>query len=97
MAKYLLSPQAQQSLVQINQYTLDNFGERQKKRYLKMLRERMRTAAKNPEKGKVRDDIKTGYYCIQVEKHNIYYRIRNSHIEIIDVLHQSMEPKIHIG
>jgi len=85
------------SLVQISQYTLDNFGERQKKRYLKMLRERIRSAAKNPEKGKVRDDIKIGYYCVQAERHTIYYRIRNSHIEIIDVLHQSMEPNIHIG
>lgn len=35
MANYLLSPQAQQSLVQISQYTLDNFSERQKKSYLK--------------------------------------------------------------
>jgi len=97
MANYLLSPQAQQSLVQISQYTLDNFGERQKKSYLKMLRDRMRAAAKNPEKGKERGDVKTGYYSVQAEKHHIYYRIRDSHIEIIDVLHQSMEPKIHIG
>jgi toxin ParE1/3/4 len=97
MANYLLSPQAQQSLVQIGQYTLDNFGERQKKRYLKMLRDRMRSAAKNPEKGKERGDIKPGYYSLHAEKHHIYYRIRDSQIEVIDVLHQSMEAKIHIG
>ena len=97
MTNYLLSPQAQQSLIQISQYTLDNFGERQKKSYLKMLRDRMRAAAKNPERGKERDDIKTGYYSVQAEKHHIYYRIRDSHIEIIDVLHQSMAPKMHLG
>ena len=57
----------------------------------------MRAAAKNPERGEGRGDIKTGYYSLQAEKHHIYYRIRDSHIEIIDVLHQSMEPKIHIG
>ena len=96
MANYQLSPQAQQSLVQISQYTLDNFGERQKKSYLKMLRDRMRAAAKNPEKGKQRGEIKPGYYSLQAEKHNIYYRVRDSHIEITDVLHQSMETKIHI-
>ena len=61
MANYLLSPQAQQSLVQISQYTLDSFGERQKKSYLKMLRDRMRAAAKSPEKGKERGDIKPAY------------------------------------
>lgn len=97
MAKYLLSPQTQHSLVQISDYTLNNFGRQQQKNYLKMLRERMRAVAKRPEKGRDRCDIKAGYYSIQAEKHHIYYRIRDTHIEIIDVLHQSMEPKLHIG
>ena len=97
MCQYLLSTQAQQSLIQISQYTLENFGQRQKKSYLKMLRDRMRAAAKKPGTGRERSEIKVGYYSVQAEKHNIYYRIRDTHIEIIDVLHQSMEPKIHIG
>ena len=66
------------------------------KKYLKMLRDRMRTAAKNPDKGRDRSEIKPGYYSVRAEKHHIYYRIRDTHIEIIDVLHQSMEPKRHI-
>ena len=97
MCQYLLSSQAQQSLIQISQYTLEHFGPRQKKNYLRMLRDRMRAAAKNPEKGRERSEIKAGYYSLQAEKHHIYYRIRDTHIEIIDVLHQSMEPKIHLG
>jgi len=97
MPIYLLSPQAQKSLIQIGQYTFENFGQQQKMYYLKMLRKRMRAAAKSPYKGRERGDIKTGYYSLQAEKHHIYYRIRDTHIEIIDVLHQSMEPKIHIG
>ena len=97
MPEYLLSPEALQSLEQISSYTLENYGQQQKKAYLKMLRDRMRLAAKKPEKGKERSDIKAGYYSIQVEKHHIYYRIRETHIEIIDVLHQSMEPRLHIG
>lgn len=96
MSRYVLSPQAQKSLVQISRYTLENFGEQQRKKYLRMLRNRIRVAAKNPQKGKERSEIKTGYFSIQAEKHHIYYRIRDTHIEIIDVLHQSMEPKLHI-
>ena len=61
MSQYLLSSQAQQSLIQISQYTLENFGPRQKKSYLRMLRDRMRAAAKNPEKGRQRSEIKAGY------------------------------------
>ncbi len=97
MPSYQLSPQAQKSLIQISHYTVENFGKKQNKIYLKMLRERMRTAAKNPEKGKDRGEIKVGYYSIRAESHHIYYRISDTQIEIIDVLHQSMEPTKHIS
>ena len=96
MPRFLLSPQAQNSLIQIGEYTLKNYGQQQKKKYLRMLRERMRLVAKNPEKGTERSDIKESYYSIRAEKHNIYYRVSDTHIEIIDLLHQSMEPKLHI-
>lgn len=96
MPRYVLSPQAQNSIRQISSYTLENYGHQQKKKYLKMLRDRMRNAAKDPEKGAERSEVKAGYFSIRAEKHHIYYRVRDTHIEIIDVLHQSMEPKLHI-
>lgn len=96
MPKYFLSPQAENSLIQISDYTLKNFGKQQKNKYLKMLRERMREAAAAPTTGRERSDIKQGYYSVQAEKHHIYYRQRDTDIEIIDVLHQSMEPSLHV-
>lgn len=97
MPKYILSPQAQKRIRQIRDYTLQNHGERQKKAYMTMLRDKMRQAAKTPSKeGKNRDDIKPGYFSIRAEKHYIYYRIRDTHIDIIDILHESMEPHRHI-
>ena len=83
MSKYILSPQASERLKQISKYTLENFGENRRKKYLTM-------------QGKDRSEIKKGYYSVRAEKHNIYYRIRETHIEIIDVLHQSMESGLHI-
>ena len=96
MPKYVLSPQAQNSLIQISRYTSGNFGERQKKKYLKLLKDKMRVAAESPAKGQDRSRIKQGYYSIRAGKHHVYYRIRETHIDIIDVLHQSMEPELHI-
>jgi len=96
MSEFLLSPAAFKSLEQISNYTLENYGLKQKKAYLKMLRDRVREAAKYPDKGQKRNDIKSGYFSIRAEKHHIYYRIRDTHIEIIDVLHQSMEPSRHL-
>jgi toxin ParE1/3/4 len=94
---YVLSPQATHSLQTIHGYTVDNHGDRQALMYLEMLRVQMRQAAANPEgAGRKRDDVKQGYYAIRAGKHHIYYRIRDSHIEIIDVLHQRMLPTNHI-
>ena len=49
MSKYILSHQASKRLKQISKYTFENFGENQRKKYLTMLRNAMREAAKNPE------------------------------------------------
>ena len=96
MPKFLLSPEALKNLEQIGNYTLANYGQQQKKAYFKMLRDRMREAAKKPDNGQDRSDIKAGYFSIRTEKHHIYYRVRDTHIEIIDVLHQSMKPNRHL-
>ncbi|MEL7044327.1 MAG: type II toxin-antitoxin system RelE/ParE family toxin [Pseudomonadota bacterium] len=96
MPGYILSPRAQRSLTQISSYTLDNYGRGQQKKYLSMLRDRMRKAAKEPQQGRERPDIKSGYFSIQAGKHNIYYRITDARVEIIDVLHQSMEPRLRL-
>lgn len=97
MPNYIFSPNAKKRLKEIRDYTLDNYGEQQKKIYIKMLRDKMRQAAKNLDQAGVdRTDIKAGYYSIRADKHHIYYRIRDTHIDIIDVLHQSMEPNRHI-
>jgi toxin ParE1/3/4 len=92
MPGYVLSPEAQTSLNGIQSYSLANFGKRRTIIYLKQLRERMKDLAVNPSSGKTRDDIKAGFYSSFVGSHTIYYRISGTHIEIIDVLHQRMEP-----
>ncbi len=97
MSKYILSPAAKKSLEQIKAYTLENHGKQQTKIYLKMLRDRMRDTAQSPDKnGTPRDEIKKGYYSVFAGKHTIYYRIRDTHVDIIDILHQSMEPTKHL-
>jgi toxin ParE1/3/4 len=96
MAKYLLSPQAQTSLKNIQAYSLEHFGKKQTTAYLKNLRDCLRDLAATPSKGTARDDIKKGYHSYFVGSHTIYYRISNGYIGIIDVLHQRMEPTRHL-
>ncbi len=96
MAKFVLSLQAQKSLKQIQRYTFENYGKQQTSLYLNGLRKRMQQLAKSPLDGKPRSEIKTGYYNYYEGRHTIYYRIRDTHIDIIDILHQSMEPDGHL-
>ncbi len=70
---------------------------KQTKTYLKMLRNRMRDIANKPDSlGTARHEIKKGYYSIFSGQHTIYYRFRDTHIDIIDILHQSMDPEKHL-
>lgn len=96
MAKYTLSPQAQSNLKDIRAYTLKHFGKQQTTTYLKMLQKHMKDLAASPTRGKERDELKAGYYSSFIGSHTIYYRIADTHIEVIDVLHQSMEPMRHL-
>lgn len=96
MSKYILSPNAQKSLLSIKDYSLNQFGERQTKVYLQSIQEKLENVASNPEIGRIRDEIKTGYLRVLTGSHVIFYRISESQIDIIDVLHQSMEPLLHL-
>lgn len=96
MAKYILSPEAQNSLSNIRAYSIKKFGTERTKTYLQNIRKRMQALAENPSLGIIREDLKVGYHSDFVGSHTIYYRIKTTHIDIIDVLHQAMEPSKHI-
>ncbi len=96
MGKYVLSPNAVRSLQDIKSYSIEKFGKRQTAIYLEKLRDRMFYLADNPEYGKKRDEIKPGYYSYFEGSHTIYYKIFPDYIGIIDILHQSMEPVLHL-
>ena len=97
MAKYVLSPAAQISLRKIKDYSTKNFGSQKSNTYLLAIREHMQFLAASPFAGLIREDINAAYYSSFVGSHTIYYRIQPHAIEVIDVLHQSMEPSKHIN
>ncbi|VAW34971.1 hypothetical protein MNBD_GAMMA01-845 [hydrothermal vent metagenome] len=97
MTQYVLSPEAKKSLIQIKAFSTNQFGRLRATRYLQDIASRFKELASNPELGKLRNELKAGYYSYFVGSHSIYYRIKTNHIEIIDVLHQSMEPERHLS
>lgn len=98
MKNYTLSTSAKVSLKDIRKYSLKHFGKKRTVRYLQTILEKMESLNKKPLIGVERSDIFKDrlVYSSLVEMHIIYYQIAETHIEIADILHQSMGPKRHI-
>ena len=96
MPQYILSFNAQRSLRNIKAYSLEEFGEEQAVTYLKLIEKKLQMIAENPDTGRNREEIKKNYLSFIAGSHVIFYRKAKNHIDIIDILHQSMEPYRHL-
>jgi toxin ParE1/3/4 len=98
MAEYTLTSEAQNSLKGIKAFSLKRFGNKRTTIYLKALRDRMSSLAENPTQGRERTDLFTDWLCYSYFEgsHTIFYEIKSKRIIILDVLHQSMDAKLHL-
>jgi len=96
VASYILSPEAARSIAEIDTYTSKQFGPKQAMRYLENLLDCMEFIAQDLMRRRHRPELNTGYYSYFVGSHTIYYRITSEQIQVIDVLHQSIESSRHL-
>jgi toxin ParE1/3/4 len=96
VANYVLSPEAARSIAEIDTYTAKQFGPKQAIRYLESLLDRLEFIAEDPQRGMHRPELNVDCFSYFVGSHTIYYRVKAEQIQIIDVLHQSMEPARHL-
>jgi toxin ParE1/3/4 len=87
---------AEEDLLGIWLYSFEQWNEVQADRYLDELDRGIRLLAGNPRLGVRRDHIRTGYRVLQIERHAIYYTARDSTINIVRILHEQMDPEMHL-
>ena len=92
--KYKLSLQAEQDLLDIFLYGIENWGPRQANNYANELLHCLELIVKNPEIGLDRSDLFEDIKSFAIASHVIFYRNVNSVIEISTILHQKMDIKI---
>ena len=81
----------------IHHITNDVWSEKQADLYYEILIKSCHGIAKNPNFGKVYEGILEGLCGYKVNKHVIFYRIiSNEEIEIVRILHESMDIKNRI-
>jgi toxin ParE1/3/4 len=96
VTKIELTKAADQDLVDIFDYGIENFGPEQAERYVAALRAKMATVAENPSFGVNYDAVRDRVRRYESVSHAIYYRIIDGGIRVIRVLHGRMDPGRHI-
>ncbi|WP_419662583.1 type II toxin-antitoxin system RelE/ParE family toxin [Desulfosarcina variabilis] len=95
MPLFRLTAKAVDDMKSIGRFTERKWGREQRNRYLAMLDSSFNTIAYQPEIGTACGYIKKGYRKYHVGRHLIFYRQENQDIEIIRILHDSMDIETH--
>lgn len=86
-----LTPKARADLDAIWDYTVRQWGVDQAETYLASLGKTMQLLVENPGLGTRIDYVKSGYRKFPAASHLLVYRANSNTIEVVRVLHKSME------
>lgn len=97
MRPYLLTAAARKDLIDIGHFTNEEWGKRQRDKYLKQLDDAFKLLSRQPEVGRDAKDIKPGYKKFSQGSHIVFYRAgTESKIVVIRILHNSMDMEQHL-
>ena len=86
---------AEEDLLDIWDYSFEQWGVKQADRYLDDLEAGILNLSDNPEIGN-NYAYRENYRKLLVNHHIVFYRLSKETIHIVRVLHQSMEPNLHL-
>lgn len=93
---YTLTQTAAKRMHEISLYTVENFGLKQCDIYLDALAEGFMMLSLSPTAGKLFDGLPLNLRHHRIQKHVVYYYEITSGIVIVDILHERMDPKLHL-
>jgi toxin ParE1/3/4 len=96
MKRIVLSPLAQKDLRSIWLYSAENWGRIQANRYVGAIGRDIAKIAERPEAGSPQNDLRQGYAKRLTGSHIIFYRIVEGDVDVVRVLHQSMDFYRHL-
>ena len=96
MSRYRLTPAAQHDLSSIWDFTSDQWGVSQAESYVNEIRAAIERIAEDPRRGRPSDEIRPGYRRCAVGSHLLFYVASADGVDIIRILHQRMDPTLHV-
>ncbi len=110
MSRLRISAPARDDLEDILATSLERWGVTGRARYAALLAAAMRRIARDPEGSATRDrvELSTGVRSLHIRDargargvkdpvHLIFYRVNADVVEVVRVLHERMEPTLHLG
>lgn len=97
MVRNLVKDQAAETdLIGIWVYSFEQWSEAQADRYLSAIANGIQKIVSDPEAGKIRNRLRKGYWSKRIEHHVVFYTFTDSELRIRRVLHEVMDPDIHL-
>ncbi len=96
MKRYILSRLASADLREISSCSAQEWGRKRANIYLQSIRQAIYRLALTPGLGVACDDVKPRHRKFGIGSHTIFYRTATERIEIIRILHQSMDASRHL-
>jgi toxin ParE1/3/4 len=96
MRSLRLSPKARADLDKIWTHTAETWGLDKADSYLRTLDDGLELLRDNPLIGREASGIKPGYRKLVSGSHVIYYRLGDRAIDVIRILHKSMDAQRHL-
>lgn len=94
---YVISKKAISDLEDIWLYTAEKWSVVQADRYYHLIFDEIGFICKNSNVGRSMEHVRAGYRVSKVKSHLIFYRVVNSTVEIIRILHERMDVENHLG
>ena len=92
MTEYALTKTAERDFASIAAYTIEKFGISQARRYRNSLCRTLEFLAEHPRMGRDYSHVKEGFRRHEHERHVIYYKITDSGIVVLRLLHEHQDP-----
>jgi len=96
MMRLRLSDPARADLDGIWEYTARRWSVDQAEAYLRAINQALALLRDNPRLGRNAGGVKPGYFKFPALSHVIYYRLPSGTLDVIRVLHKSMDAEQHL-
>ena len=92
----VIAPLAKHDLKRIYDYSISNWGDRQASDYLEKLKKLFWELTEQPKMGVERDELLPNMRSFSVDSHVVFYRLQQSQVEVVRVLHGRQDPRRYI-